>query len=263
MKIFHAYTRKTLRLNKTRTLVTIIGIILSVALITAVAEGAFSGIVYMRRVTEARVGSFAGFYEHMTDAEAVVVANDPEVAQAVSWGEVGYAEIGSKNPDKPYLCIVSLSDDFTDLAAVRLTQGRLPQNSAEIALPNHLAISGGVTYALGDTLTLQVGTRMLEGFPLDQHNPYTAEGETLEHAAERTYTVVGFYERFDNLVEDYSAPGFTALTTGETAAQQTVFFRLNHMGGAFDYLEEHPRNDTGRLNTDLLYYYGATSNSYI
>lgn len=263
MKIFHAYTRKTLRLNKTRTLVTIIGIILSVALITAVAEGAFSGIVYMRRVTETRVGSFAGFYEHMTDAEAVVVANDPEVSQAVSWGEVGYAEIGSKNPDKPYLCNVSLSDDFTDLAAVRLTQGRLPQNSAEIALPNHLAISGGVTYALGDTLTLQVGTRMLEGFPLDQHNPYTAEGETLEHAAERTYTVVGFYERFDNLVEDYSAPGFTALTTGETAAQQTVFFRLNHMGGAFDYLEEHPRNDTGRLNTDLLYYYGATSNSYI
>ena len=263
MKIFHDYTRKTLRLNKTRTLVTIIGIILSVALITAVAEGAFSGIVYMRRVTETRVGSFAGFYEHMTDAEAVVVANDPDVSKAVSWGEVGYAEIGSKNPDKPYLCIVSLSDDFTDLAAVRLAQGRLPQNSSEIALPNHLAISGGVTYALGDTLTLQVGTRMLEGFPLDQHNPYIAEEETLEHAAERTYTVVGFYERFDNLVEDYSAPGFTALTTGETAAQQTVFFRLNHMGGAFDYLEEHPRNDTGRLNTDLLYYYGATSNSYI
>ena len=101
MKIFHAYTRKTLRLNKTRTLVTIIGIILSVALITAVAEGAFSGIVYMRRVTETRVGSFAGFYEHMTDAEAVVVANDPGVSQTVSWGEVGDAEIGSKNPDEP------------------------------------------------------------------------------------------------------------------------------------------------------------------
>lgn len=267
MNIFHAYTRKTLRLNKTRTLVTIIGIILSVALITAVAEGAYSGIMYMRRVTEARIGSFSALYEHMTDDEAADVANDPEVAQAVSWGEVGYAEIDSQNPEKPYLYIVSADADLQELVPVQLTQGRMPKNSGEILLPEHLYASGSLRYALGDTLTLNVGTRTLDGDTLTQHNPYAAEEETIENAAEKTYTVVGFYERFDNLMEDYGAPGFTAITTGETAALHTVFFRLNHPSETFDYMEAHPRNvnnrTSGRINSDLLYYYGATNNSYV
>lgn len=267
MNIFHAYTRKTLRLNKTRTLVTIIGIILSVALITAVAEGAYSGIIYMRHVTEARIGSFSALYEHMTDDEAADVANDPEVAQAVSWGEVGYAEIESQNPDKPYLYIVSAGGDLQELVAVQLTQGRMPQNSGEILLPEHLYTSVMVHYALGDTLTLNVGARTLDGDTLNQHNPYNAEEESIADAVEKTYTVVGYYERFDNLLEDYAAPGFTAITTGETAALQTVFFRLDHPSKTFDYMEAHPRNTNdrvcGRINTDLLYYYGATNNSYV
>lgn len=267
MNIFHAYTRKTLRLNKTRTLVTIIGIILSVALITAVAEGAFSGIIYMRHVAEARIGSFSALYEHMTDDEADDVANDPEVAQVVSWGEVGYAEIESQNPDKPYLYIVSAGADLQDLVAVQLTQGRMPQTGSEILLPEHLYVSSSVRYALGDTLALSVGARMYNGYTLDQHNPYTAGEESIADAVEKTYTVVGFYERFDGLLEDYAAPGFTAITTGETAAHQTVFFRLDHPSKTFDYMEAHPRNTNdrvcGRINTDLLYYYGATSNSYV
>lgn len=274
MNIFHAYTRKTLRLNKTRTLVTIIGIVLSVALITAVAEGAYSGIVYMRRVTEATIGSFSALYEHMTDAEAADVASDPEVAQTVSWGEVGYAEIENQNDGKPYLYIVSADQDLQDLVAVQLTQGRMPQNSGEILLPEHLQLylDDVQRYTLGDTLTLNVGTRMLDGCVLDQHNPFAGEeeagdAEQIENAVEKTYTVVGFYERFDNLLEDYSAPGFTAITAGETAASRTVFFRLNHPGKTFDYMEAHPRNInnrvSGRINSDLLYYYGATSNSYI
>lgn len=267
MNIFHAYTRKTLRLNKTRTLVTIIGIILSVALITAVAEGAFSGIVYMRRVTEARIGSFSALYEHMTDDEAADVAKDPEVAQTVSWGEVGYAEIESQNPDKPYLYLVSAGEDLQDLVPVQLTQGRMPQTGSEILLPEHLYTSGSVRYALGDTLTLSVGARTIDGYTLDQHNPYTEDAETIANAVEKTYTVVGYYERFDSLIEDYAAPGFTAITTGETANHQTVFFRLHHPSKTFDYMEAHPRNVNNRvcgsINTDLLYYYGATSNSYV
>lgn len=267
MNIFHAYTRKTLRLNKTRTLVTIIGIILSVALITAVAEGAFSGIVYMRRVTEARIGSFSALYEHMTADEAADIANDPEVVQTVSWGEVGYAEMESQNPSMPYVYIVSVGADFQNLVPVQLTQGRMPQTSSEILLPEHLYTYGSMRYALGDTLTLSVGTRMCDGYTLDQHNPYTGDGETIADAAEKTYTVVGYYERFDNLIEDYSAPGYTVITTGETADHQTVFFRLNHPSKTFDYMDAHPRNTnnriSGRINTDLLYYYGATNNSYV
>ena len=47
MKIFRQFTRRSLAKNRVRTLVTIIGIVLSMALFTAVIEGAYSGLEYM------------------------------------------------------------------------------------------------------------------------------------------------------------------------------------------------------------------------
>ena len=47
MNVFHRYTRQALRKNRSRTWVTIVGIILSVALFTAVTEGAYSGVQYL------------------------------------------------------------------------------------------------------------------------------------------------------------------------------------------------------------------------
>lgn len=47
MNVFHRYTRQALRENRSRTWVTIVGIILSVALFTAVTEGAYSGVRYL------------------------------------------------------------------------------------------------------------------------------------------------------------------------------------------------------------------------
>lgn len=44
MNVFHRFTRESLIRNRSRTLVTIVGIILSVALLTAVTEGAYSGV---------------------------------------------------------------------------------------------------------------------------------------------------------------------------------------------------------------------------
>lgn len=262
MNIFRIYTRKTLRLNRTRTLVTVVGIILSVALITAVAEGGWSGMVYMRHVVEATTGAFSGFYENMTAEEAAGVAADGAVESAVTWQEVGYAEVASQNPDKPYLYIVSVSGDFDSLVAVQLTAGRMPQTESEILLPEHLAANGDVRYALGDTLTLEVGARTLEGSALSQHNAYQA-GECIADTVTHTYTVVGFYERFDNLIEDYSAPGYTALTAGAAEGSYTVFFRLHSIRDTLDYLAANPRSGVYFTNSDLLYYYGSTDNNYL
>lgn len=47
MNIFHCLTRRALVKNRTRTLVTIIGITLSMALFTAVIQGAHSGLDYL------------------------------------------------------------------------------------------------------------------------------------------------------------------------------------------------------------------------
>ena len=66
MNVFHRFTRESLIRNRSRTLVTIVGIILSVALLTAVTEGAYSGVQFLRRSVEQRVGSFFGYIDNLT-----------------------------------------------------------------------------------------------------------------------------------------------------------------------------------------------------
>ena len=63
MNVFHRYTRQALRKNRSRTWVTIVGIILSVALFTAVTEGAYSGVQYLVGAAEYTVGRFHGCYQ--------------------------------------------------------------------------------------------------------------------------------------------------------------------------------------------------------
>ena len=66
MKLFRQFTWQSLKANRSRTLVTIIGIILSVALLTAVAAGAYSGHQYMVEVSQAVDGNYHAFGEDLS-----------------------------------------------------------------------------------------------------------------------------------------------------------------------------------------------------
>ena len=85
-------------------------------------------------------------------------------------------------------------------------------------MPEHLYTNGSVKYNLSDKLSLEVGTRVHEGYDLNETNEYI-QGEELRDVERKEYTVVGFYERFNYNVEKYTCPGYTALTVlGKDAA---------------------------------------------
>ena len=121
MNVFHRFTRRSLAKNRTRTLVTVVGIVLSMALFTAVIEGAYSGVRYLIRSVIESVGSFHACFYDVTEAELNAAREDANIKDVVWWREVGWAEIGSKNESKPYLLIESVGPDFTDLVTVRIT----------------------------------------------------------------------------------------------------------------------------------------------
>ncbi|MDY3026433.1 MAG: hypothetical protein SOR74_05905, partial [Candidatus Faecivicinus sp.] len=81
MNIFHCLTRRALVKNRTRTLVTIIGITLSMALFTAVIQGAHSGLDYLARNEIASAGAYHGFYPSLTDSELSALESDGEVRE--------------------------------------------------------------------------------------------------------------------------------------------------------------------------------------
>lgn len=238
MNIFKQFTNRSLKENKTRTIVTIIGIILSVAMFTATIEAFVTVQNYLVNYAEMYNGKYhVGFYD-VEYSDISKIAEDERVEKYTYVQEIGYAEIGSSNEYKPYLYIAGIPTDFTDVMPIHLTEGRLPENSNEIVVSDHLYSNGGVQLKLGQEITLEVGQRQwselvnitdeeyekLDGdswAKLTQEYPLRkAEGEEateqLVNTKEKTYTVVGFCVRPEQTtIEPRSAPGYTAYTINE------------------------------------------------
>lgn len=258
MSIFRKYTVRNLKRNKTRTVVTIIGIILSVAMFTAVTESIVSGQNYLLNTVKCSVGSFHAAYYGIDSETLSRLEKDTDYERAEFLQDLGYAKITSKNSHMPYIHLDGMSKGFTDLAAVRLTQGRMPVKSNEIVLSEHILTVGKLKYNLGDKLTLSVGQRAdSDGNILIQNIPFN-DGETLINTEKKEYTVVGFCARPDTKIEIYEAPGFTAYTLPENNGNgtYTVFFTLKDPK-ILDQTAETGYGQIFNVNTDYLLFSGS------
>lgn len=217
MNIFHKAALQGLLKSRTRTLVTIVGVILSEAMITGVVTFGVSLLDYMANGSIAKYGNWHVAILNASNDLVQEQQDNPEVADTATFENIGYAMLeGGKNPDKPYLFLAGFGDETYEKLPITLLSGRLPENSQEILISGNVAANGGVTYEVGDTLTLSVGNRMTDGKLLNQHNPYSM-GEKFVSVKEKTYTVVGIYQR--PCFEEYSAPGYTVITKAEEGAQ--------------------------------------------
>lgn len=267
MNIFAKVTWQAMWKNKTRTVVTIIGIILSAAMICAVTTFASSMRDFLIRGAEWEDGSWHGSHLDSSYAQFESIAASGEVQQAVYVQQLGYAEaMGSTNENKPYLYVLGAGDGAEGLLPIHLISGRFPENSGELLLPEHLSSNGDVSHKLGDVLTLGLGQRVLDGWVMGQNNPnYVYEdgkavlnGEQLQIRESRTYTVVGFYERLPYRLEDYAAPGYTAFTAAEedTNYPCDIYFSMKDPQDVYEFMVR--MGCEGPRNTDVLLYMGSS-----
>ena len=265
MSILSSYTLRCLKQNRVRTLVTIIGIVLSVALFTAVAEGAWSGRQYLVDVAEASVGSYHGMYDELSDAELADLKAQKDVDRLATLDGVGWALAGDPDRVYPYLRISSMGEGFSSLVAVRLLEGRMPENDHELLISDRAAPSTGAKLEVGQTLRLAVGQReTLDGLPLGEHNPYLFEEEQLVDPVEGVYTIVGMYDRFDNAIEGYELPGTLVLTVGAAGTtDHKAIFTLDRIGNTYRFLAEHDYGSGSSENRDLLLYSGVSRNNFL
>lgn len=204
---------RSLRENRKRTAVTIVGITLATALITAVAclvvSFRASMIAYERRQN----GDFHYEFQGVAQEYLKYFQNNQYVEKYALAEQIGYAMLeGSQNPDKPYLFISAIGEEAAEAFALQLAEGRMPENSSEIVIGRHIRSNGLVDLKVGDTLTLSVGDRCFEGYELAQETPYLENEETLEHMRQETYTVVGIVERPNTEIEPRTAPGYSVFT---------------------------------------------------
>lgn len=275
MSIFQKVTLASLRKNKMRTTVTIIGIILSAAMICAVTSLIVSVRRYMEEVTVYQNGSWHGSAEGVDWKTYERIQQSDSIKKAAYGQQLGYAELENcTNPQKPYLYLLGAGEGFDELLPLHAVEGRIPQTDSEIMLPQHLTENGGIEYKLGDTLTLALGNRMQDGFVMNQWNPcfYSDEegehrfDETIEVRETRTFTVVGIYERLPYKIEDTLSPGYTAFTVADADAATTaiaydVYFQMQDPDEVYAFVEDNALE--GQINSEVLLAFGtARYNSF-
>lgn len=212
MNLLNLLTRKNLQLNKKRTIVTIIGIILSVALIMAVSTMYNSLISSLINFEKNKVGNFHVQYKDVDEKGLDEIKQNRKIEDVYITEDVGYAKIDSKNEYKPYAFIKKFNSESLSNLAINLVSGRLPKNENEIVIPTHLKTNGRVNYKIGDTITLNIGKRVSNNEELDQYNTYEKDQEEIIDAKEHTYKIVGIINRPSKAVEYMTSPGYTFIT---------------------------------------------------
>ncbi len=256
MNIFHKYTRQSLKFNKTRTLVTIIGIILSMALFTAVIEGAHSGIEYLKSCIVEDVGYWHGCFKDIDEKQVSALRASEEIEEVSLWGNVGWAEAGTANEYKPYLKIESLPVDGEGMAAIRIQEGSFPEGPGEILLPEHIFYNGELNCKIGDTISLEVGNR-------EEYTGAFTLGEELSDKVNKTYKVTGTYKRLSTDIEDFSCPGYTAFTRAEKTDSYTAFFMMKDIDEFYSFTNSQKISSQWSVNSNLLHVNGIVSNGGI
>ena len=205
MSILNRLTIKNLRLNKKRTIVTIIGIILSTALMVGIGLLFSSFQDLMIRDTIGYNGKYEANYGDV-DLNKLNNIKDKNFTYFYE-KPIGFSKIESSNEYKPYMYITSVNKEYFD--ELKLIEGSFPKNENEVVISNHIITNGGINYKVGDIVTFTYGSRNIDG-DITLANSELVDGEFLTNEGTHTYKIVGIVERSN--FENYSACGYTAFT---------------------------------------------------
>ena len=218
MNILRKITIQNLKLNKKRSIVTTIGILLSVALITAVATMVTSFRESMIEYEKKSSGNYEYVFYDVPDSEISFLKNNRSIKDLYLVSGLGYAKIESQNEAKPYAYVVSMDKNAMENLGLNLVEGKVPTNENEIVIPTSVKTNGRLDFKVGDYITLDIGQRQSEGYNLNQNNPYNIDTkEEIVNANTKTYKIVGIVKRMD--LEPYTAPGYTFITYSENGSK--------------------------------------------
>lgn len=221
MNLMKKLTLKNLKLNRKRTIVTIVGIILATALLSAlvtlVSSFQYSVIEYQKQ----KGGDFHVKFSGVKMSELSEFKNNRNIESTFETMGMGFAKLnGCKNEDKPYAYVMATDEAGFERGCFNLIEGRMAKNEDEIVIPRHLKTNGRIDIKVGDEITLDVGKRYDSNTEsvISENCAYEHEAETLTDTVTKRYKVVGIMERPGYGMEDYSAAGYTFVTYSDELA---------------------------------------------
>lgn len=210
--IFWSLSARVMKQNKTRTVVTIIGVILSTAMLTAIFTFASSLQQYLIQETIRQEGKWHVDVCGLTKEQLLQIRQDKRIREVELESVFGYVWAGEQ--DGSFIAFVSRDEKAWNTIPVELEKGRLPKNDSEILIPYEGIEIDGQEVSVGDTISVDLkeicdeeGTDLRTneiGAILHEENPvggllaeekgtavYTVTGVAGVKALEKEYTQVG------------------------------------------------------------------------
>lgn len=221
MNLMKTLTLKNLRLNRKRTIVTIVGIILATALLSALVTLVSSFQYSMIKYQKQKDGDFHVKFSNVKMSELSEFKNNRNIESTFETMGMGFAKLdGCKNEDKPYAYVMATDEAGFERGCFKLIEGRMAKNEDEIVIPRHLKTNGRIDIKVGDEITLDIGKRYDSNTEsvISENCAYEHDAETLTDTVTKHYKVVGIMERPGYGMEDYSAAGYTFVTYSDELA---------------------------------------------
>ncbi len=229
MNILTTYTLKYLRLNKKRTAVTILGVILSAALLCGVL---LLGVSFQKLMIDheiATAGNWHAQFIGVPYAKANYITENSAVQTSMLSASLGTATYGSHNTARPYLYITAYDALSFQNQPIKLISGRFPQNADEMLISRVMVADTGLDLKPGSTLQMTFGRRNIpnhdELVKAWNGEKFVAlqDGETFAPSISKTYTVVGvMVPLFDETSMPAAFPALTYLDPAQLAAADQV-----------------------------------------
>lgn len=235
------FTVKSLRANRVRTLVTIAGVALAAALLTAVLTTFASLNDYLYRSEAHLAGTWMSCVEADGSAELDErIANakaNPQMTGTAVMRDVGFGELTGEQQDQQgtYLVIRSIEGDVGDICGIVPSEGRLPENDREIMLFATWNDYGGVS--IGDEVTFDVGQRTARLAPGEEGSMVTgtmsaSTGVSSEPVDEEVVDGTALDSSMGVLEADIDGGIFNEELTGKEPRTYTVVGFYNRPGYA-------------------------------
>ena len=251
MKLLNKLTLKNLRLNKVRTIVTIVGIMLSAALITVVSGMALSGRQTMIDGQTVWSGNYDVALDIIDNAVIETARNNRNVENAFYKERLGYAR--TKNADGEicdYSVLAMSENTYGNCFKIDLIKGKFPTNSGEAVVTKSFKTQDGKDVKIGDKITLDVGVLTdKDGNVLDEEGIHNLLQKNFNKCSiidtvKRTYTVTGIIER-PKTSELYDPSNLSMIYTVSDEKAPVEAIKTKHMNKL--YIAYTPQSESNYL----------------
>lgn len=191
MNLYTSLTLRYLKENKRRTIVTIIGIILSTALICGIGNISVSLMDHKIRETIANDGEFhATFYDIKKD-DISTITNSAGISKSALSESLGYAKLDKD--DKYMIQIKEYDENAFKGYQIKLKDGRFPSNDKEIVLSEESLKKSNKK--IGDSISFNIGKRVDEDGNSIEGDLWAYENEKIINATKKDFKIVGTIEK--------------------------------------------------------------------